>query len=113
YNYGAVVDTSTWARSAILNVARPLDKVLHSVVVATEILLLRDQCLGHPIRPAVHPPTPVMICQLRDALSSMEEKLNEAANYRPIFSHRAWKIFEAVKLQARVLREQHRAVSVH
>jgi len=113
YNYGAVVDQTTWARSAILNVSRPLDKVLHSVVVATEILLLRDQCLGHPIRPAVHPPTPVMICQLQDALSSVEEKLNEAANHLAIFSHRAWKIFESVKLRVRVLCERHRPVSVH
>ncbi|WP_063925965.1 aKG-HExxH-type peptide beta-hydroxylase [Cupriavidus sp. IDO] len=113
YDYGSIVDTSTWARSAILNVPRPLDKVLHSVVVATEILLLREQCLGHPIRPAVHPPTQVMICQLLDALSSMEEILNKLSDHRAVFSARAWKVLENVKRQALILRRNHRPASIH
>lgn len=113
YNYGAIVDKSTWARSAILNVPRPLDKVLHSVVVATEILLLREQCLGHPIRPAVHPPTQIMVCQLLDALSSMEEILNKMSDHRALFSDRAWKVFENVQQQALILSGKHRPVSIH
>ena len=43
YSYRAIADRSTWAKSAILNVERPLDKVLHSVVVAAEVLLFRQQ----------------------------------------------------------------------
>lgn len=39
YAYARILDPSTYARSAILNIDRPLDKVLHSIVVAVEILL--------------------------------------------------------------------------
>src|SRR5581483_6992105 len=75
YSYSRVPQQSTWARSAILNVARPLDKVLHSIVVAIEVLLFRDGYLGYPVNPRVHPPTRVMIEQLRDSISSTEQAI--------------------------------------
>jgi len=109
YNYGSVPDQNTWARSAILNVPRPLDKVLHSAVVATEILLLRERVLGHPVRPAVHPPTPFMLCRLQDALRDMEERLREADGHQAIFRDRAWEILESVKRHAAQLNARHRA----
>ncbi|CAH2810032.1 MAG: hypothetical protein CBARDCOR_6744 [uncultured Caballeronia sp.] len=42
FSYADVLDRSTWEKSTILNVARQLDKVLHSIIVAIEILLFRD-----------------------------------------------------------------------
>tara|TARA_R110002126_G_scaffold247974_3_gene390863 strand:+ start:14772 stop:15659 length:888 start_codon:yes stop_codon:yes gene_type:complete len=41
--------------SAILKIPRPLDKVFHSLLVATEILDHRYDWLGEPIKPIVHP----------------------------------------------------------
>lgn len=75
YHYPSIFDCSTWARSAILNTQRPLDKVLHSITVSTEVLLFREQHLGHPAAPRVHPPTDIMISQLRDSIASAEESI--------------------------------------
>lgn len=91
YSYSRVLKQSTWARSAILNVARPLDKVLHSIVVAIEVLLFRDGYLGHPVNPRVHPPTRVMIEQLRDSISSTEQAI---ARDKTIFHARANELLE-------------------
>lgn len=107
YNYGSVLDQSTWARSAILNVPRPLDKVLHSAVVATEILLLRERALGHPVSPSVHPPTPVMLCRLKETLSDMDARLYETRGRQTIFRDRALEILENVRQHARQLCLRH------
>ena len=72
YSYGAISDRATWAMSAILNKARPLDKVLHSIVVATEVLLFRHLHIGQPAFPRAHPPTGIMLQQLEESLSSVE-----------------------------------------
>ena len=72
YDYSVITNQSTWATSAILNTARPLDKVLHSVVVSMEILLLREHYLGHPTHPRVHPPTSILHPQLVNAIASIE-----------------------------------------
>jgi HEXXH motif-containing protein len=77
YSYRALEDRSTWATSAILNVSRPLDKVLHSVVVAAEVLLFRHRYIGQPAVPRVHPPTEKMLRQLRESLTSVEVTANK------------------------------------
>lgn len=51
----AMIQESNWALSAIRSSERPLDKAFHSVVVATEVLLLRDVVLGHPHESVLHP----------------------------------------------------------
>jgi hypothetical protein len=75
FSYEDVLDRSTWAESAILKVARPLDKVLHSIVVALEILLFRETYVGHPTASRVHPPTNVLISQLKNSISSAEQSI--------------------------------------
>jgi hypothetical protein len=77
YSYGAIADRSTWAKSAILNISRPLDKVLHSIVVAAEVLLFRQRHIGHPIAPRSHPPTGVMLQQLEESLTSIEAAMRK------------------------------------
>ncbi|MGI4814159.1 MAG: aKG-HExxH-type peptide beta-hydroxylase [Janthinobacterium lividum] len=91
YSYSRVFNQSTWARSAILNVARPLDKVLHSIVVAAEVLLFRDRYLGHPVNPRVHPPTRLMVKQLKDSISSTEQAI---ARDHTVFHPRATELLE-------------------
>jgi hypothetical protein len=76
YCYELVINRSTWARSAILNIARPLDKVLHSIVVSTEVLLFRNNFLGHPMHPRVHPPSLRMALQLEESLEEAEASVH-------------------------------------
>jgi hypothetical protein len=61
-----------FALSAVLATRRPLDKVLHSLVVATEVLLGREQWLGHPESPRLHPPSPVMLQSCLKTIDSIE-----------------------------------------
>ncbi len=76
YRYPLLFDSGTWTTSAILKVPRPLDKVLHSIVVATEVLLFRERCSGHPSTPRVHPPSHLMLEQLRDSIQSTQKTLS-------------------------------------
>lgn len=71
------VDPRSFAMSAILETQRPLDKVLHSLVVATDVLLARERWLGHPANPKLHPPSPVMRAACLKTVDSI--LLNEAS----------------------------------
>jgi len=103
YSYSDVMDKSTWARSAILNVPRPLDKVLHSAVVATEILLMRANYIGHPVLSKVHPPTNIMLTQLKDAIASTEKVLLQYKGAEKVLTDRANEIFDNVQQQVKAL----------
>ncbi len=63
-----------YAYSAILNRKRPLDKVVHSIMVATEIVLLRENVLGHPVSPKLHPPSQRIIKNTLIAIESAKAK---------------------------------------
>lgn len=76
YNYAELFDPATWTTSAILGIPRPLDKVLHSIIVAVEVLLYRERSGRHPTAPRVHPPSPIMLEQLRTAIGSTERALS-------------------------------------
>lgn len=80
YSYGTIRDRSTWAKSAILNLSRPIDKVLHSLVVATEVLLFRQRHIGRPAAPRAHPPTSILLQQLDESLSSVEAAVRKHPN---------------------------------
>ncbi|MFU1926759.1 aKG-HExxH-type peptide beta-hydroxylase [Bordetella hinzii] len=71
YDYSKIVNKDYWTTSAILNRPRPADKVLHSIVVSTEILLLRERILGHPASPRCHPPTTLMRLQVGRAIDEL------------------------------------------
>ncbi len=77
YRYQRLFDSATWTTSAILGIPRPLDKTLHSIVVAIEILLYRNHVAGHPAQPKIHPPSAVMIDQLRGSIASTERVLSQ------------------------------------
>lgn len=77
YSYQNIMDRSTWARSAILGTLRPLDKVLHSVVVSAEIILMRNLNLGNSFKPKVHPPTPLMVEQFWVSAYSATQAAND------------------------------------
>jgi len=66
-----------WAQSAVLGRLRPIDKAFHSLVVATEILLFRENCTGHDDRYRVHPPSSVLresSLRCAESLMSLERR---------------------------------------
>lgn len=72
YDYGVIMAEERWAKSAILHTGRPVDKVLHSLAVAAEILEFRQNVSGHPANPVVHPPTSKLVAQATSSLSSLQ-----------------------------------------
>lgn len=72
YDYELLMRKENWAQSAILNKLRPVDKVLHSVVVAVELLHFRER-IGHPASPRAHPPTTKLLRQTTVAVDSLQD----------------------------------------
>lgn len=72
-DYKTIGVKENFAHSAILNRLRPLDKVLHSLVVATEICLARKHWIGDPTDPKLHPPTEKIISSCRKTIESIVE----------------------------------------
>jgi hypothetical protein len=59
--------------SAVYERLRPLDKVLHSIVISTEVLLHRENVIGHDVESTIHPPTSKLVhSTLRSAEQTLE-----------------------------------------
>jgi hypothetical protein len=71
YNYDKVLDRKTQAFSAILKRSRPMDKVIHSIVVASELLLGRRTFLPDGQIATVHPSDPQLIHDTQVSLESV------------------------------------------
>jgi hypothetical protein len=80
------VDKENWALSAVLARPRPIDKVVHSLVVATEILLFRDRFTGHDGRYRVHPPSGLLKEKSLRCAESLLNLKNREELCRPRFS---------------------------
>ncbi len=74
-NYTAMLSEENYAMSAILAKKRPLDKVFHSILVSTEVLLTRRDILGHPESPKLHPPTSFMLDKTFESIDYVERNL--------------------------------------
>lgn len=72
FHYKEMVKPENYAQSAILNKRRPLDKVVHSVAVSTELLLARRSFLGERAV-TVHPDTDTMTAR---TLRSIDEVMS-------------------------------------
>jgi|GEM_PF-1779216 len=77
YDHSALMNQDCWAQSAILKTTRPLDKVVHSIVVSTEIVVFREKFIGHPASPLVHPPTPKLLTQIAASLDSVNGVIDQ------------------------------------
>lgn len=73
FDYENIAKKEFWARSTILNRPRPIDKVLHSIVVGTEILHARHTFLQNTDKLRVHPDTATLKA---NALASIDSVLN-------------------------------------
>jgi hypothetical protein len=72
YDYNVATNKESWAISSVRNQPRPIDKVLHSMVVATEVILARQNWFGHPNRDGIlHPVTSKLAAQIKRTLSTI------------------------------------------
>ncbi|HSO36373.1 MAG TPA: HEXXH motif-containing putative peptide modification protein [Labilithrix sp.] len=73
-SFEAIADKANYCVSAIYEMDRPLDKVLHSLVVATELVLHREHVLGHHDDTSVHPSTAKLVESSRVTAEAMLEQ---------------------------------------
>lgn len=66
-----MVHPDAYARAGISETLRPMDKVLHSLVVATEVLLHRERAIGHVDSTTIHPPTRRLLRNLGATIESI------------------------------------------
>jgi hypothetical protein len=59
-SYPELLKQENWVTSAIRKTVRPLDKAYHSAIVAADVLLAREELLGHPDSAVLHPLSPAM-----------------------------------------------------
>lgn len=76
FNYALIAKPENFAYSAILNLSRPLDKVVHSIVVASEILAGRESFLPPSGATTVHPSSRKMREETLRAISSVYDLPN-------------------------------------
>jgi len=69
----ALTDRSSYALSAIRGTSRPLDKVLHSIIVGTEVFIAREELLGHTMEDGLHPASPKLRSSILDSVTSIRE----------------------------------------
>jgi hypothetical protein len=72
-DYDLIPKPEYFAWSAVLRTMRPIDKVLHSIVVATEVLSLRQRWLGENANPKAHPPSAQLRTQILQSADSLLE----------------------------------------
>lgn len=68
-----ILSPETFALSTIRATKRPMDKVLHSIVVGTEVLLARDAWLGHGGPLSLHPPSTSLAESVLRSIRSVRE----------------------------------------
>jgi hypothetical protein len=83
YDYDLIVREENRAYSAILNLHRPMDKVVHSIVVATELILGRRSFLPADGECVVHPSTEKLTRETLAAYESVMALPNVGEVVRP------------------------------
>ena len=71
FDYVELVRKETFARSSILKRDRPMDKVVHSIVVSTEILMARERYLPNVEPLHIHPESKALKESTRLAIESV------------------------------------------
>ena len=75
-DYPALANSRNFALSAILRRPRPLDKTVHSLLVAVEVLSYCEQVSGHPSHPMLHPRSPLIFDSYWQTLHSLRKMGN-------------------------------------
>ena len=90
FDYNLIGKTENYAYSAILKLNRPIDKVVHSIVVGTELLLARRNgaLVGRNV--TVHPST----IELRKSVKNAIDSVYSLSNWSDLISERANEIVQ-------------------
>lgn len=83
FDYGKIPHEENFAYSAILNRIRPLDKVVHSIVVATEVLLARRCLQFTETGRSIHPDSERLAKEALHAISTVNALSNVAQLVTP------------------------------
>lgn len=83
FQYGRMAESENYAITAVSLSRRPLDIVIHSIVVAAEVLVARAKLLGEPVQPAVHPPSSTMVPTIAASYASVRALPNHDALVTP------------------------------
>lgn len=76
FDYDLIVRKENFALSAILKRQRPLDKVIHSIIVGASLVDARNRFLDNHQRTIVHPSTPELQQDTLAAIASVMELRN-------------------------------------
>ncbi|MET3125472.1 hypothetical protein ABID42_000560 [Arcicella rosea] len=97
-DFSLIAQKENYALSAILGRNRPLDKVIHSLVVAHEVINFRIET-GEPLNPIVHPSTSVMIDSCRKTIDSLNQLLKDEK--KDLVTERFYQILDLVDASIR------------
>jgi hypothetical protein len=89
-SYRILPAKENFARAAITGLLRPLDKVLHSLVVVTEVLLHRQRVLGHDADTTIHPRSEMIV---KGGLATIES-IHALPNKNELLTPRAFDLIE-------------------
>jgi hypothetical protein len=87
----ALTDRSNYALSAIRGAPRPLDKTLHSIIVGVEVLLAREEALGHTEHDGLHPGSRELYEGVTRSIASIRDVAGRNASLAP----RGWELLDA------------------
>lgn len=71
-DYRLLSQKENFAVSAVLRKPRPLDKTIHSLMVAVEVLLYRHRIGSHVDAPGLHPNSNLMLESCKETIRSLE-----------------------------------------
>ncbi|RYF48001.1 MAG: hypothetical protein EOO38_11045 [Cytophagaceae bacterium] len=73
FDYENLTKRKFWATSSILKRERPMDKVVHSILVSFEILSARKEYFGPAAGPLIHPSDEALRENLKISIDSVLE----------------------------------------
>lgn len=105
YDYEIFAKKENWSQSAILNMKRPLDKVLHSIAVAIEIIAYRLNIkeVGNGFRTKPHPETDILFRQVESSIASLDESLSKKPE---MLQKRGVYLLDLYRNKIKILKEQ-------
>lgn len=95
FDYTYMTLDENWAQSSILNRQRPMDKVIHSIVVAHEVLSARATFLSNTDKLNVHPSSKTLKANTLDSIASVLNHPRRDLVCKP----RAIELAETVRVQ--------------
>lgn len=93
YDYSVIMNEDTWCKSAILRTRRPVDKVVHSLVVAAELVLYRKMHSGEPAEPRAHPPSADIVVAIESSIMDLRRLPNSSSFIYP----RVWRLLDEIE----------------